>query len=129
MGLNIGAALTDRGHVRFCAVLWMLSLLMGKHIHYIKTFKMIIYGAVNVSGAWDSEHQRERPCNKKRRRFPPVCTLPLCFFKASLLLNLFPQLSALHMNLASPLHASLCCSKLWTRNMSGILRRNLLTRE
>ena len=40
----------------------------------------------------------------------PVWTFPLCFFRASLLLNLFPQLSALQMNLASPLHASLCWS-------------------
>lgn len=42
----------------------------------------------------------------------PVWTLPLCFFRASLLLNLFPQLSDLQMNRPSPLHASLCCSKL-----------------
>lgn len=32
-----------------------------------------------------------------------------------MLLNLLPQLSALHINLASPLQASLCCSKLHTQ--------------
>lgn len=55
-------------------------------------------------------HERQR--ERERERDWPVWTFPLCFFRASLLLNLFPQLSALQMNLASPLQASLCCSKL-----------------
>lgn len=59
-------------------------------------------------------HQRHRKKGgeRERERDRPVWTFPLCFFRASLLLNLFPQLSALQMNLASPLQASLCCSKL-----------------
>lgn len=64
---------------------------------------------------WRKKETERR--SRERRRCQPVWTFPLCFFRASLLLNLLPQLSALQMNLASPLQASLCCSKLSTKDV------------
>lgn len=58
---------------------------------------------------------RKRPSNDSS----PVWTFSWCLFRASLLFSLFPQLSALHTNLASPRQVSWCCSKLQDNQQSG----------
>lgn len=68
-----------------------------------------------------STHGRPPP----RRDFSPAWTFSWCLLRASLLFSLFPQLPALHTNLALLGHVSWCCSQLRDRRGRGVgLRRS-----